>query len=209
IWFHFKVTRDSSNITATTLDGSFEYRHRCKDISCTPCRYSVGMSTRTTTRECVKQECCRVKLDSDKATSSSDKRRVRLSSSTRTSQGYDEDLLVRLEDPAACAKLSLSELRPAGKLRTSDMFVGQGGRGRRAEAIEVARNLTIWVLVLCGTGTIMFGAVGTIITRSVAFMFFSSMVGSTLTTLGILMAIYCTDASDRNFRLMNHRYNYT
>ncbi|CAN8029114.1 unnamed protein product, partial [Ixodes persulcatus] len=203
-----KVTRDSSNNTATTLDGSFEYRRHCKDTSCKPCHYLIGLSTGTKTKDCDRQDCCRVKLDSTKATSSSDKRRAKLSFSTRTTQGFDE-VMARLEDPAACAKLSLSELRPVGQLRTSDMFVGQGGRGRYADAMEVAKNLTIWILVLCGTGTIMFGAIGTIIMRSVAFMFFSSVVGSTLTTLGILMAIYCTDASDRNFRLMNPKYNYT
>ncbi|KAH9369864.1 hypothetical protein HPB48_013869 [Haemaphysalis longicornis] len=138
------------------------------------------------------------------------KRCVRISSSTRTDE--DDVLLARLEDPAACAKLSLSELRgPTGKLRTSDMFVGGGRRGSSVEVAEVMRNAVIWVLVLSGTATIMFGAVGTIVLRTVSVMFIGSALGSALTTAGVLMAIYCTDASsDRNFkRIMNHKYNYT
>lgn len=138
------------------------------------------------------------------------KRCVRLSSSTRTDE--DDVLLARLEDHAACAKLSLSELRgPTGKLRTSDMFVGGGRRGPSVEVAEVVRNAVIWLLVLSGTATIMFGAVGTIVLRTGSVMLIGSALGSALTTAGVLMAIYCTDASsDRNFkRIMNHKYNYT
>ncbi|KAH7962865.1 hypothetical protein HPB52_018400 [Rhipicephalus sanguineus] len=140
------------------------------------------------------------------------RRRVRVSSSSRTDDYEDDLLLARLEDHAACAKLSLSELRcPAGKLRTSDMFVGGGRRCRSADVVEVARNVVIWVLVLSGTATIMFGAVGIIVLRTGSVMFLSSAVGSVLTTAGVLMAIYCTDAStDRGLqRMMNHKYNYT
>ncbi|XP_077512331.1 uncharacterized protein LOC144123361 isoform X2 [Amblyomma americanum] len=140
------------------------------------------------------------------------RRRVRVSSSSR-SDYYEDDLLIaRLEDHAACAKLSLSELRgPAGKLRTSDMFVGGGRRCRSADVAELARNVVIWVLVLSGTATIMFGAVGTIVLRTGSVMFLSSALGSALTTVGVLMAIYCTDASsDRGLqRMINHKYNYT
>lgn len=139
------------------------------------------------------------------------RRRVRVSSSSRSD--YEDELLIaRLEDHAACAKLSLSELRgPAGKLRTSDMFVGGGRRCRSADVAELARNVLIWVLVLSGTATIMFGAVGTIVLRTGSVMFLSSALGSALTTAGVLVAIYCTDASsDRGLqRMINHKYNYT
>ncbi|XP_070387905.1 uncharacterized protein [Dermacentor albipictus] len=140
------------------------------------------------------------------------RRRVRVSSSSRTDDYEDDLLLARLEDHAACAKLTLSELRcPAGKLRTSDMFVGGGRRCRSTDVVEVARNVVIWVLVLSGTATIMFGAVGIIVLRTGSVMFLSSAVGSALTTVGVLMAIYCTDASsDRGLqRMINHKYNYT
>lgn len=159
-------------------------------------------------RESAHSSCCQVKLEDVRVSSCSEKRNLQLSSLTRTDD-CDDDMLERLGDPAACTKLSLSELRPSGKLRTSDMFLGQGGRNKRAEVREVVRVVTIWILVLSGTGTIMFGAVGTIVMRSVTVMFFGSMLGSALTTVGVLMAIYCTDGADRNLRMMNPRYNYT
>ncbi|KAL3238959.1 hypothetical protein MRX96_048000 [Rhipicephalus microplus] len=168
----------------------------------------------------------RCQLDRPSACRQQKRRRVRVSSSSPTDD-YEDDL-AKLEDHAACAKLSLSELRcPAGKLRTSDMFVGGaslfgrrphsrislvgGRRCRSADLVEVARNVVIWVLVLSGTATIMFGAVGVIVLRTGSVMFLSSAVGCGLTTVGVLMAIYCTDAStDRGLqRMMNHKYNYT
>ncbi|KAL1431078.1 hypothetical protein MTO96_014477 [Rhipicephalus appendiculatus] len=101
---------------------------------------------------------------------------------------------------------------PRGESCAPATCLSAGGRRcRSADVVEVARNVVIWVLVLSGTATIMFGAVGIIVLRTGSVMFLSSAVGSVLTTAGVLMAIYCTDAStDRGLqRMMNHKYNYT
>ncbi|XP_037509158.1 uncharacterized protein LOC119385860 [Rhipicephalus sanguineus] len=222
--------------TNDTVFGARRSRFLREDIQ--PCTSFVGISSSTTDRYCCRDRASSSclpgasslrRLERPPASSESrgrcqldrlrpsgcrqqKRRRVRVSSSSRTDDYEDDLLLARLEDHAACAKLSLSELRcPAGKLRTSDMFVGGGRRCRSADVVEVARNVVIWVLVLSGTATIMFGAVGIIVLRTGSVMFLSSAVGCVLTTAGVLMAIYCTDAStDRGLqRMMNHKYNYT
>ncbi|KAH6939255.1 hypothetical protein HPB50_016579 [Hyalomma asiaticum] len=199
-------------ISSSTAD-----RYCCRDrtsSSCLPVG-GVASSLRSLERPPVSSESrgrCQLDHLRPSVCRQQKRRRVRVSSSSRTDDYEDDLLLARLEDHAACAKLSLSELRcPTGKLRTSDMFVGGGRRCRSADVIEVARNVVIWVLVLSGTATIMFGAVGIIVLRTGSVMFLSSAIGSALTTIGVLMAIYCTDASsDRGLqRMINHKYNYT
>ncbi|KAH8042431.1 hypothetical protein HPB51_023270 [Rhipicephalus microplus] len=228
---HSMVLPEGDNeLASCTNDAVFGARFLREDIQ--PCTSFVGISSSTADHYCSRDPASssclprasslrrlerppassesrvRCQLDRPSARRQQKRRRVRVSSSSPT----DEDDLARLEDHAACAKLSLSELRcPAGKLRTSDMFVGGGRRCRSADLVEVARNVVIWVLVLSGTATIMFGAVGVIVLRTGSVMFLSSAVGCGLTTAGVLMAIYCTDAStDRGLqRMMNHKYNYT
>ncbi|XP_075536875.1 uncharacterized protein LOC142571989 [Dermacentor variabilis] len=197
-------------ISSSTVD-----HYCCRDRASSSCLPGGTASLRRLERPPASSESrgrCQLDRLRPSACRQQKRRRVRVSSSSRTDDYEDDLLLARLEDHAACAKLSLSELRcPAGKLRTSDMFVGGGRRCRSTDVVEVARNVVIWVLVLSGTATIMFGAVGIIVLRTGSVMFLSSAVGSALTTVGVLMAIYCTDASsDRGLqRMINHKYNYT
>ncbi|XP_064459887.1 uncharacterized protein LOC135370131 [Ornithodoros turicata] len=92
------------------------------------------------------------------------------------------------------------------RLRESDIFLGRPTK--RTDIFDVVRNIGIWVLVLCGTGTIMVGVILSVLWRSGSYMFTGSLLGSILTTVGLLIAIYCTDGADKQLRLIGHRCNY-